>query len=232
MNIPSAARLTTRTTRIGSAGFPVTRTGRAVSVPAAVYVAAWLTGMIGGPAAPAATASAAEIHRFYLDHPSGIAVQSLLIHGVAGLALAVLAVTIPFATGTTGRLRVAVIGSGIAAALVSLTQVAFALLAVTGAEENAAATSQRWFDAINTADTVKLVLLAVFVTAATIAAHRAGMAPRWHRALAIVLAVLLPLGGAAFLVENAVLSATLYVSLPLLLVWAGATGFLVGRAAK
>jgi hypothetical protein len=58
------------------------------------------------------------------------------------------------------------------------------------------------------------------------------MAPRWLRTVGVALAVLLPFGGAAFLVDSAVLTAMLYVSLPLLLVWAGATAFLVGLRAR
>lgn len=55
------------------------------------------------------------------------------------------------------------------------------------------------------------------------------LAPRRLRALASALVVPLPVGGAAFLVDDDALTAALYVSLPLLHAWAGATGFVVGR---
>ena len=102
---------------------------------------------------------------------------------------------------------------------------------VLGADGHAAGTSAALFHAINLADTAKLVLLAGFTGAVTLAASGAGMAPRWLRALTAVLVVLLPVGGAAFLVDNRVLTAALYASLPLLLVWVGSTAFVVGRRA-
>jgi hypothetical protein len=52
------------------------------------------------------------------------------------------------------------------------------------------------------------------------------------RALARALVVLLPLGGASFVVPNGLLGLLLIVSLPVLLVWAGAVAYLVGRHAR
>ena len=49
--------------------------------------------------------------------------------------------------------------------------------------------------------------------------------------VAFALAVLLPLGGASFLVPNGLLGMLLVVSLPVLLVWAGTVALLVGRRA-
>jgi hypothetical protein len=90
--------------------------------------------------------------------------------------------------------------------------------------------------AVDLADAVKLVLLAAFVTAATALAARAGLAPRWLRVIAAVLVVLLPLGGASFVVAEgllgALLGALLVASLPVLLAWAGAVAYLVGRSAR
>jgi hypothetical protein len=54
------------------------------------------------------------------------------------------------------------------------------------------------------------------------AARRRGVAPGWFVALTSALVVLLPTGGAAFLVDQPVLSALLIASLPLLLVWVAA----------
>jgi hypothetical protein len=217
--------------RAALTGFETTRTGRRVSVAGAVYVTAWVVGLLTAPATPSATAPDGTIHGYYLEHGPAISFQSFLIHGLAGAALLVLAWTLPSATGASGRRRrtVAALGSG--AAVVSFLQVAVAVVAVTGAEHDSAATSARLLDAINVADSLKLVLLAGFAAAATTAAARAGMLPRWVRGVAAVVVVLLPLGGAAFLVPSPVLTAMLYASLPLLLVWAGTTAFLVGRRA-
>jgi hypothetical protein len=57
------------------------------------------------------------------------------------------------------------------------------------------------------------------------------MLPRWTSGVAIALVVLLPLGGASFLVPNGLLTMLLVASLPVLLVWAGTVALLVGRRA-
>ena len=103
--------------------------------------------------------------------------------------------------------------------------------AVITASSVAAATSDALFDALNYADTAKLMLLAVFTAAVTVAGTRAGMLRRWMRPLTAVLVFALPVGGLAFVVPSAVLTAVLYVSLPVLLIWAGATAWQLGRNA-
>ena len=110
-------------------------------------------------------------------------------------------------------------------------QTALTLVAVARAHSDTPATTASLVHAVDVADTVKLVLLAVFVAAVTLAARRAGMLPRWMSGVAIALVVLLPLGGASFLVTNGLLAALLIVSLPVLLVWAGLVALVVGRRA-
>jgi hypothetical protein len=80
---------------------------------------------------------------------------------------------------------------------------------------------------INLADTVKLVLLAAFVASATSAVTRSHRLTAWLRAISWSLVVLLPAGGTAFVIDSSLLTALLTVSLPLLLVWVGAMGYLV-----
>jgi hypothetical protein len=58
------------------------------------------------------------------------------------------------------------------------------------------------------------------------------MVGRRTRVLTAVLVVALPIGGAAFVVDNAVLTAVLYVSLPLLLLWVGVITWRVGLRAR
>jgi hypothetical protein len=206
-----------------------------------VYVAAWVVGLLLAPAAPASTAPAGEVHAYYAGHAAAILVQSLVVHGVAGVALAVLAAALPVvarahvpvpapgAGRPNGRLESAVRLLGWSAAGVSLLQVAFAVVATRDVAATAPGTVRGLFQAINVADTGKLLLLAGFVAAATALASRAGLAPGWVRALAVVLTVLLPLGGASFLLPAGVLTAMLVASLPLLLVWVGATAVLSWR---
>lgn len=218
-------------TRISHTGFETTPTGRRLSVAGATYVAAWVAGLLTGPTTPAAAGPDSAIHEYYLQQGPAIVLQSSLIHGLAGAALLALAWTIPAATLASAPLRLWVTFLGSAAALVSCLQVAFAVAGVSGAPHEAAATSAALLDAINVADTAKLALLAGFAAAASVAAARAGMLPPWVRALATVLVVLLPLGGLAFLLDSAALTAMLYASLPLLLAWAAAIAYFVGRRA-
>ena len=218
---PAVPALVARALR---AGTTVTPAGRWTSVAGAAYVAGWVAGLAVVPSVPA------DVHAFYVDHPAQVAVQALLVHGVAGVALAVLASVLPRALDlpTPGLVRAA----GLAAAVVSLVQTVLTLVAVARAATSAPAATGTLVHAVDVADTVKLVLLAVFVPAVTVAARRAGMLPRWTSALAAALAVLLPLGGAAFLVPNGLLMALLVASLPLLLLWAGTVALLVGRRAR
>lgn len=207
---------------------PTTRRGRRFSVVGALYVASWVTGLVLAPATPAATASAEEIHEYYATQGSAIFLQSSLIHGVAGIALAVLAFGIPAATTASPALSRTIKASGAAAAAVSLLQVMFAVAGVATASSVSASTSARLFDDLNVADTVKLTLVAVFATGAAVAAARAAMIGRWTRMLTAALVLALPTGGAAFVIENAVLTVVLYASLPLLLLWVGVISWRVG----
>jgi hypothetical protein len=74
--------------------------------------------------------------------------------------------------------------------------------------------------------------LAGFVTTATLAARRAGMAPTWVCLPAAVLVPLLPVGGTAFLMDSPILTGVLTASLPLLLLWTAAITIAVTRCAN
>jgi hypothetical protein len=211
---------------------PRSRAARWTAIAGAAYVTGWLLGLFTAPSAPSATAPAGAVHAYYLEHGPAILAQSLLVHGIPGIALAVLALSLALATKVPTALRRVVTGSGAAAGAVSLIQVGLAAIAVTGAASNAAATTQGLFHALNIADTVKLVVLAAFAAAATHAARRAGMAPTGLVALAAVLVALLPAGGAAFLIVSPVLTAMLTASLPLLLLWVATLTTVVVRRAR
>ncbi len=207
------------------AGTTVTPAGCWTSVAGAAYVGGWIAGLAVVPSVPT------DVHAFYVSHPTQVAVQALLVHGLAGIALAVLALVLPRAVGLAGRSAALVRGAGCAAAAVSLAQTALTLVALARASSDTPATTLALVHAVDVTDTVKLVLLAVFVPAVTVAARRAAMLPRWTSVLAVTLAVLLPLGGAVFLVPNGVLMLLLVASLPLLLLWVATVALLVGRRA-
>ena len=212
------------------AGTTVTPAGRWTSVAGAAYVTGWVAGIAIAPNGPGTEPVA--VHDYYVSHAPQVVVQALLVHGLAGVALAVLALVLPRALGSGGRPAAVVRTSGLAAAAVSLVQTALTLVAVARADSDTPGTTASLVDAVDVADTVKLVLLSVFVAAVTLAARRAGMLPRWMSGVAIALVVLLPLGGASFLVTNGLLATLLIVSLPVLLLWAGTVALVVGRRAQ
>ncbi len=84
-------------------------------------------------------------------------------------------------------------------------------------------------NAIDLVDGAKLIALALFIVAATVVGRRIELGSRWLTVLAWVLAPLLVAGAASFLVDLQLLSATLYVSLPLLLLVVGGTGAVAWR---
>lgn len=90
-------------------------------------------------------------------------------------------------------------------------------------------TSATLFHAVNIADTVKLVLLAVAIAAATRLAANARRFPRGLSVLGHALALLLVIGGAAFVVTSDALNAVLAASLVLLLLWVAAVAVVVTR---
>ena len=229
MDLSAPAAFAARVTR---SGFSTTPAGRWTSVAGAVYIAAWVSGLVVAPTAPSSSGPAAPLHDFYASHAPAIVVQALLVHRLAGIALAVLALVLPVAAGAApGRARAARLW-GWSAAAVSLVQVTLTLVATLGVRFATAETTRSLVHAVDVADAVKLVLLAGFVLTATAFAAHACLAPTWVRVLAWALVVLLPLGGASFLGANGVLDLLLVVSLPVLLVWAGAVAYLVGRHAR
>ncbi|MGN6751596.1 MAG: hypothetical protein ACTHJJ_03490, partial [Intrasporangium sp.] len=203
---------------------PLTHTravlARGTALAGALYVSAWITGLLAGPTAPAGTASDASVHSFYVEHSGAALVQSLLVHGMAGLALALLALgTARHSAATRSGSSRVTRAAGLAAAVVSLGQAGLGVAAAWRPETASAAQSATLFHSINIADSIKLVLLAGFVAAASTALRHCDRPARIPGWIALILVPLLPVGGAAFLVSNAVLTGLLTVSLPLLLLW-------------
>ena len=190
-----------------------------------IYVLAWLIGLFLAPSAPDPFGSAVTINAYFSAHRPAAMIQSVFIHGLAGVALLGLTVALwnYLATRDTAGPRRVMLAAGVLAAAVSFLQVAFMIgIYVHVGQQGSANGTRTLFNAINKADTIKLILLAVFVGAASWAASRNGAMPRWVAWLGAVTVVFLVVGGLAFLVRSAVLNLALDVSLPLLLLWAAA----------
>ena len=189
------------------------------------YVLAWLIGLFLTPSAPDPFGSAGMINAYFSAHRSAAMIQSVFIHGLAGVALLGLAAALwnYLAAGDTAVPRRVMLAAGVLAAVVSFLQVAFMIgIYVHVGQQGGADGTRTLFNAINKADTIKLILLAVFVGAASWAASRNGALPRWVAWLGAVTVVFLVVGGLAFVVKSGMLNLALDVSLPLLLLWAAA----------
>jgi len=190
-----------------------------------VYVLAWLIGLFLAPSAPDAFGSAGTINAYFAAHRSAALLQAVFIHGLAGIALLGLAAALwsYLAAGDTAVPRRVMLVAGVMAAAVSFLQVAFMIAIYVHVGQHGSAEGTRTlFNAINKADTIKLILLAVFAGSASWAASRNGALPRWVTWLGAVTVVFLVVGGLAFLVNSGALNLALDVSLPLLLLWAAA----------
>lgn len=185
---------------------------------ATIYVLAWLSGLAAGPFRPA-NPTASQLHGFYLESGDAALVQALLVHGIAGLALAGMAMGLPRATAANGPNRWA-LAAGLGAAVASLVQAAVAAVTVLQVDAMTAEDTLGLVHAIDRLDSLKLLLLAVFVAAVTTVLRRNGFAARWIAASAVLLVPMLVIGAAAFAVSNQVLDTILAGSLVLLLVWA------------
>src|SRR4051812_31971953 len=135
-------------------------TNHRVANAGSFFVSSWLIGLFVAPSAPDADAPAATVAAHFAQHQTATTVQSLLIHGVAGAALIVLALSL----AVSRRARLA----GVAAGVVSLFQAAVGVVlaqhvAVAGSASSAATA----FHLVNTADTVKLVFARAFILRAT-----------------------------------------------------------------
>ena len=122
------------------------------------------------------------------------------------------------------------LGFGLLATAVSLLQFALAIATYIHVGGHGSASGTRaLFDAINKADTVKLILLGVFIGAATVAAWRSGAFARWVLWEGMVTVPFLVIGGLAFVLTAAALNLVLDLSLLLLLLWAAATSSTILR---
>jgi hypothetical protein len=119
---------------------------------------------------------------------------------VAGLAIIALAYCLWRYLGAEhdgfGR---ALIVAGIGAGLVSLVQMVVGeVMAYRAAHGSSPDHVQTLFKLLNNLDTVKIVLLAILIAAASVLARRSGAFPHWLAVAGIVFAPLLAISGVAF----------------------------------
>lgn len=200
------------------------RTGRGLAVAGATYVLAWLVGLVAAPARPGLSGEAV-LAGFVREHAGLLVVQSLLVHGIAGAALLVVA-------GSAGRalLSRGTAVTGAVSAVLSFTQVALLAAAVASAGRRADGAAAGFLAAVDRVDAVKLLALAGFAIASARAGRRKGALPGWAQVLGAVLAGLLVLGAASFVPGlGEPLGVVLFLALPVLLVYVGTVAVVVAR---
>src|SRR5438270_1779365 len=176
------------------------------AVAGAVLLAALLIGSMAAPAGPAPLATRLRVHEYFVAHYTAALNQSYLLSGVAGAALAVLAVALwrSFAGVVRGRTVPRVLlGAGLAAAVASFVQLAFMLRIERHITRGVGMRRTDFlFDAMNRTGSAKLVLLAIAVGAGCVLAARSDTLPRWVRWVGYALVPVLAVGALASVVSG------------------------------
>jgi hypothetical protein len=198
---------------------------RAARLAGFTYVAAWVVGLTALGVGPAADASNAEITRYFADHRALSTIQSLLIHGVAALALLVVLVAVKRA----GRATTAAHAAGLAAVGLSLLQCGldvYRSLVATGS------TTATLVHAIDRIDGLKMFAFAVMIAASLRVFRSTGMIGRTMAVVGGAAVAALVVSGAAYTLHVVGLLASGELSLLLLLVWVASIGTAASRTTR
>ena len=218
--------------------WPTRRRGRsAVTAPAVAgvaYTAAWLIGLGVWPSNLDVAATGSQVVTAYAGHRGVAMLQSLLVHGVAAVALAVVALALGQAAARglgAERLARATVVAGVGAAVVSLLQCALGLaLAGWVVPDGDASRAGSLFAAINRLDGVKMLALAAMAATGAALARRTAVLPGWLGYMGGLLAVALVVSGVGYLLMSSALAPAAFVSGPLLLLWVTGVGISLGRS--
>jgi hypothetical protein len=199
----------------------------APAVAGVTYLLAWVAGLAVWPSNLDVAASGSRVVATYSGHRGVAMTQSLLVHGVAAIALAVVVLALGQAARDrdAGSLAPATVMAGIGAALVSLLQCALGLLlAGWVVPDGDSGRAGSLFAAINRLDGVKMLALAAMAAGGAALVRRTRLLPAWLGWLAALLAVALVVSGVGYLLLSSALAPAAFVSGPLLVVWVTATG--------
>jgi hypothetical protein len=195
------------------------------------YLLAWVTGLAVWPSNLDVAASGSQVVAAYTGHRGVAMLQSLLVHGVAAVALAVVVLALGQAARgrDAGPLAPATVVAGVGAAVVSLLQCALGLLlAGSAVPDGDSGRAGHLFTAINRLDGVKMLALAAMAASGAALVRRTRLLPGWLAYLGALLAVTLVVSGIGYLLLSSTLAPTAYVSGLLLLAWVTAAGISLG----
>ncbi len=208
------------------------RRGRGPLAAAVIYTAAWVLGLAiptaqGRASDDPLVASTSLVDAFPLP-----AVQALLVHGLAGVALYLMVVRSVRALGIArtpkGR---TIAGLGAAGGALSVGQLAVLLVASATAAADPSLT-HRLLALIDEIDVAKLLVLAALVVTLPLAYRSAGGRSRWILPFSVIAAALLLVGASSFIAPTAATSLALAVSLITLLIWSIAVATLAAKLRK
>lgn len=192
-----------------------------------LYVLAWVVGLLVGPASAAVGASSAQVVQGYLAQPGAATANYLLTEGLAGMALAGVAIALYQAARHRSASRSArpMLIAALVAAGTSVAQCIIGVLVVVWiAPAGAVTLAGTLIDLVNRVDGVKMLVLAVMALAALALARQPRVLPRAFAYLGAALAVTLIASGVGYLLGSGPLLQAVFVSLPLLLLWVLAVG--------
>lgn len=186
-------------------------------------MAAWIAGLLlGGPSATSSD-SDAQIQLAFQENIGG-AVQGIMVHGTAGLALAGLGISIARILRPAAR----VAALGLSAALLSWAQLGCELALFRGSAP-VSVTARDWWLALTMLDGGKMMVLAIFILLVLSRAGQLKQPGRSLRAVSILAVVALAVSGIGYVMLSEPLMVAAYAALPLLLVWAGTVPVVLRR---
>ncbi len=197
-----------------------------------LYVAVWVIGLLIPTGSPSVSMSNAELQQVLLANQLARTVQVYLIDAVAGIAILLFAVAVSslFLSTEEKTLARVILSAGVVAGTISLVQTGVQLTLVNSDLLASAETPFRTLLVlVNQIDTFKLMALALLSVSTSMLGLRTRLIPAWINWFGIVLAIALLLGGLSFVVANAMLTAVLFASLPMLLIWVGAVSVAMTR---
>jgi hypothetical protein len=145
-----------------------------------VYILAWILGLIVSSGGPKPDDPATKVASYFAGHEHRAIVGHLLVDGIAGLALIVIAVVVRnFVRSKDVQMAELGFYAALSAAAISLLQFVLPMTFTYDAAHNGSVKTVRdLFVALNNADTVKIVFLALMILAVSIAARRSALLPR------------------------------------------------------
>jgi hypothetical protein len=213
---------------------PIGDGARLLTVPAVAgvaYLVAWVTGLAVWPSNLDVAASGSQVIAAYTGHRGVAMTQSLLVHGVAAVALAIVVLALGQATRRrdAGPLTQTTVVAGVGAAAVSLLQCALGLLlAGSAVPDGDTGRAGSLFAAINRLDGLKMLALAVMAASGAALVRRTHLLPGWLGYLGALLAVALVVSGIGYLLLSSTLAPSAYVAGLLLLAWVTSAGISLG----